>query len=274
MQLYCFFASRFIGREIKIVRSVRGVETRNSHQYRNILYRFYPATLLAVCEYAKDTLIKLGAREKQIIVTYNGADLKRFDKDKLSYNEKREAYGVKANEILIGHVGAFSGWKGQEVLIESLYALIQSGIENVKVMFVGDGRSKIECEELVKKYRLENNVIFAGRVMESEAYHMAFDIYCQPSTKGELFPNSIVEALALGKPWVGTNISGLPELSASGNAGFIVEPSNVLELQEALSKLIKSKTLRDEMGKCGYDSVLQKFTIEKVCDRISQGYKV
>jgi len=267
-----YFAAKFLGHKVKIVRSVRGVETRLTHQYRNWLYRFYPATLLAVCEYARDTLIKLGAREDQIIVTYNGADLARFDKHKLDYEMKRQEYAVEEDDILIGHVGAFSGWKGQEVLISALAKLRSEGKENVKVMLVGDGKSKEECEQLAESLGVTDFVIFVGRVMESEVYHMAFDIYCQPSTKGELFPNSIVEALALEKPWVGTRLTGLPELSVDQKAGFIVEPGNVDELVEALGKLVDSGELRSQMAKNGYNFVLENLTIQKVCDRIESAY--
>lgn len=267
-----YFACRFIGRKVKVVRSVRGVETRPTHQYRNWLYRFYPATLLAVCEYARDILIKQGARKNQIIVTYNGADLTRFDKFNLDYELKRKEFSVKDDEILIGHVGAFSGWKGQEILISALAKLRDKGKSKVKVMLVGDGKSKQECEKLADVLGVANLVIFVGRVMESEDYHMAFDIYCQPSTKGELFPNSIVEALALEKPWVGTRLTGLPELSVDNKAGFIVEPGNVDDLAKALGKLVDSEQLRSQMANVGYNFVLDNLTIQKVCDRIESAY--
>lgn len=267
-----YFASRLVGRKINIVRSVRGVEIRPTHQYRNLLYKFYPAKLLAVCEYAKDILIKLGVKETKIIVTYNGADLERFDKDKLSYSEIRTKYKVLENEVLIGHVGAFSGWKGQEILVQALKELQNLSNKKIKVMFVGDGVSFDAVKQLTKEYNLEENVIFIGRTFDAEKYHMAFDIYCQPSTKGELFPNAIVEALALAKPWVGTNISGLPELTNNGEVGAVVPPSDVNGLVGALLPFVESSELRKETGSKSYQFVIDKLTISKVCDRIYQGY--
>lgn len=268
-----YFASRLVGWKINIVRSVRGVELRPTHQYRNLLYRFYPAKLLAVCEFAKDTLLKLGVNESKIIVTYNGADLKRFNKEILSYTDVRDKYKVLTDEILIGHVGAFSGWKGQEVLVKSLKQLEGLTDKKVKVMFVGDGKSFNEVKLLAKQLDLESKVTFVGRTFDSEKYHMAFDIYCQPSTQGELFPNAIVEALALSKPWVGTNISGLPELTNNGQAGTVVPPSDANALSQALLPLINDDALRTSMGNNGYEFVLDKLTIAKVCDRIYKGYK-
>ncbi|GEA61970.1 glycosyltransferase family 4 protein [Vibrio comitans] len=268
-----YFASLFCrSHKIRIVRSVRGVELRPTHQYRNLLYRFYPATLLAVCEYAKTKLISLGASEDNIIVTYNGADLTRFDREKLSYEHMRDQYNVQKDEILIGHVGAFSGWKGQEVLVEALPSLNLSTDMKVKLMFVGDGPAMTEAKDKVLELGLESQVIFVGRQMQSEVYHMALDIYCQPSTEGELFPNAIVEALALGKPWVGSDISGLSELTDNGRAGTVVEPGNVEALADALKPLILDEELRRKMGDRGYALVLDKLTIQKVCDRISVAY--
>jgi glycosyltransferase involved in cell wall biosynthesis len=268
-----YLASQFLGRKINIVRSVRGVELRPTHQYRNLLYRFYPAKLLAVCEFAKDTLLALGVNEKKIIVTYNGADLSLFNKDTLSYTEVRDKYQILADDILIGHVGVFSGAKGQEVLVQSLKKLEGLTEKSIKVMFVGDGKSINEVKQLAKQLDLESKITFVGRTFDSEKYHMAFDIYCQPSTRGELFPNAIVEALALSKPWVGTNISGLPELTNNGQAGTVVPPSDVNALTHALLPLINDEVLRASMGNNAYEFVLDKLTIAKVCDRINEGYK-
>jgi len=268
-----YFASRLIGRKVNIVRSVRGIELRPTHQYRNLLYRFYPAKLIAVCEFAKEALLKIGVNERNIIVSYNGADLQRFNKDKLSYTAVRNKYQVLADEILIGHVGAFSGWKGQEILVQSLKQLEGLTDKVVKVMFVGDGKSFNEVKELAKKIKLDSKVTFVGRTFDAEQYHMAFDIYCQPSTQGELFPNSIVEALALSKPWVGTNISGLPELTNNGKAGTVVPASDVNALSQALLPLINDEVLRSTTGNNGYEFVLEKLTIAKVCDRIYEGYR-
>jgi glycosyltransferase involved in cell wall biosynthesis len=268
-----YLASRFLGRKVNIVRSVRGVELRPTHQYRNLIYRFYPAKLLAVCEFAKDTLLKLGVNEKKIIVTYNGADLQRFDKETLSYTNVRNKYQILPDDVLIGHVGAFSGWKGQEILVQSLKQLESLTNKTVKVMFVGDGKSFNEVKLLVDQLGLDSKVTFVGRTFDSENYHMAFDIYCQPSTQGELFPNAIVEALALSKPWVGTNISGLPELTNNGKAGTVVPPSDFNALSQALLPFINDEALRALVGNNAYEFVLDKLTIAKVCDRIYEGYR-
>jgi glycosyltransferase involved in cell wall biosynthesis len=267
-----YFSTLLLGKKIAIVRSVRGVELRPTHQYRNWIYKIYPAKLLAVCEFAKQTLLDFGVKEKNIIVTYNGADLVRFNKNTLSYSEMRKVHAISDNEVLIGHVGAFSGWKGQEVLVKALCRLESLTSKKVKLMFVGDGKAYDEVRALVTKLGLDDKVIFVGRTFDSEKYHMAFDIYCQPSTQGELFPNAIVEALALGKPWVGSKISGLPELTNNGKAGVVVEPNDAEALANALLPFVENEELRRKTGLMAYKFVLDKLTISKVCDRIYSGY--
>lgn len=266
-----YFAKVFYSRKVRIVRSVRGVEERESHAWRNWVYKFYPARLLAVCEYTKLRLVNIGVRPDKVLVTYNGVDVNRFNKAKVDGESIRVQYGISSQDILIGHVGAFSGWKGQEVLVKAL-ALLKSEFDNIKVIFVGDGDSKESVEKLASDLEVSDNIIFAGLTMECEKYHAAFDIYSQPSTMGEMFPNSIVESMAMGNPWVGSDLSGLPEQSAEGEAGLLCVPGCSKSLAANLKLLIENKEKRKGMGKNAYEEVQEKFTIDKVVDRIEKSY--
>jgi len=266
-----YFASLMAFRKVTIVRSVRGIEIRPSHQYRNFIYRIYPAKLLAVCEFAKSELIKIGANKKKITVTYNGADLNIFDKNKLSKDDVRNEFNINEEDFLIGHVGAFTGWKGQDILIKVLAKLREKDTK-YKLMLVGGGKDLERVQQLAEDYGVFDSVFFVGRVMKSERFHMAFDIYTQPSVKGELFPNAIVEAMALGKTWVGSDISGLNELTNNGHSGAAFEPGDVDSLVSEILFLSDNPDILKKRAENAYEFVLEKLTIQKVCDRIEKAY--
>jgi glycosyltransferase involved in cell wall biosynthesis len=114
--------------------------------------------------------------------------------------------------------------------------------------------------------------LFVGRRFDAPRLLAAADIYCLPSVAGEFFPNSIVEAMAMGKPWVGSDIAGLSELTAEGGAGLLVPVGDVDGLAQRLHTLATDERLRAEMGRRARAEVEQRFTIVRVVDRVLAAY--
>src|SRR5207248_10995934 len=94
-------------------------------------------------------------------------------------------------------------------------------------------------------------VQFTGAVSESELYQLYADsdIFCLPS-RYESFGLVLLEAMMFGKPVVGVNVGGMPEIVVAGGNGFLAEPANVDSLAHNLRRLISSKSLRAEFGAC------------------------
>src|SRR6185295_6992093 len=130
------------------------------------------------------------------------------------------------SDVVIGSVGAFDGWKGQDVLVRAMPALRQLN-PGVKLVFVGDGPTRKSVEELAAQLGVAERVTFLGFRTDIPDILAGIDIYSLPSVQGEMFPNSILEAMSMGKPWVGSDISGLSELTAEGRAGLLCVPSSV-----------------------------------------------
>jgi glycosyltransferase involved in cell wall biosynthesis len=101
----------------------------------------------------------------------------------------------------------------------------------------------------------------------------AMDIYCQPSIFGEFFPNAIIEAMAMGKPWIGSDIAGLKELTAGDSAGWVSPPGDVDALAANLDRLAGDAELRASRGRAARKHVQAELTIEKVVDRILGAYR-
>jgi glycosyltransferase involved in cell wall biosynthesis len=264
---YCaYIAQLFSGRRVGIVHSVRGIELRPTHQWRNLIYRFYPPQILAVSQFTKRELIRCGAPPHKILVSYNGVDTEKFSADDYADHSER------VRDVVIGSVGAFDGWKGQDVLVRALPSLLALN-ERVRIVFVGDGPTRKSIEELVGKLGVARQVSFLGFRTDIPQILAGIDIYALPSTQGEMLPNSILEAMSMGKPWVGSDISGLSELTAEGRAGLLCEPSSVDSLVAQLAKLVVDADLRRKMGKAARKEILEKFSVAKVVDTIVRAYE-
>lgn len=270
--LVAFIAIKLTGRKVSLCHSVRGVELRPAFFWRNWIYKAYPAKLLAVCEFTKQKLVSLGANADNIFVTYNGVDTKKFSLEHVNRGEIRKEFNIPSDAIIIGHVGSMSHYaKGQGVLIKA-FARLYDSCPNVYLLFVGGGKYLEQFSKEAEELGVSDRTIFAGMRFDTPVFQADFDIFCLPSIWGEMFPNAILEAMAMANPWVGSDISGLSELTADGKAGWVLTPGDDAALAEKLKLLVDDKELREERGKAGYEEVQEKFTISKVVENYLKYY--
>jgi glycosyltransferase involved in cell wall biosynthesis len=85
------------------------------------------------------------------------------------------------------------------------------------------------------------------------------------TTEGDMdgLPNVALEALSMGRPVVGSRISGIPELIVPGENGFLVEPGNAADLCEKLGFVLDDATLAAELGRRGRLRIQEDFDVKK-----------
>ena len=102
--------------------------------------------------------------------------------------------------------------------------------------------------------------------------YMSSSILLAPSYR-EGLPPSVMEALALKRPVVASNVGGIPELIDDGVNGFLVEPGNIDKFVEKILYLKENPGLLKKMGENARRKILENFTEEKVVNRILKVYK-
>lgn len=145
------------------------------------------------------------------------------------------------------YAGRLAREKGVNYLLHTM-----SRLPEVKLHIVGTGPEENELKELANKLSLKNVEFLgfkSGEELELEYRNCIASIL--PSNYFETFGLSIVESFAYGKPVIGSNIGGIPEVIDNGVNGIIFEPANVDELTDAIRKLYKNQELAQEMGKKG-----------------------
>jgi len=134
-------------------------------------------------------------------------------------------------------------YKGYDRVMESLDEL-NGQHPDLKYLLVGkyDDDEKKRLEKIIEKYRLQNQVVFAGFVPDSElAEHFNLaDIYIMPSEK-EGFGIVFIEAMHYGKPVIAGNKDGSADALLNGKLGALVDPESVQEISCALKKMISCK---------------------------------
>ena len=142
------------------------------------------------------------------------------------------------DKIIIGCIGRIEIWKGQQVLVEAASTIIKT-IPEVKFLFVGTGDNEEELKIDVRNKGLEKYCIFTGHITNVKDYIEKCTIIVHTSIEPEPFGMVIIEAMALEKPVIATNIGGPIEIIDNEKDGFLIPPQNPSILAEYILKLLK-----------------------------------
>lgn len=169
-------------------------------------------------------------------------------------------------------VGKLRYYKGVNYLLEAL-ALVP----DARLTIVGTGPMEREWKAFTDSLGVSARVNWVGEVSESalHAYYAACDIFVLPcSERSEAFGAVQLEAMAAGKPVVSCDVNtGVAWVNQNEITGLVVPPKNPRALAGAISSLMDNKTLREQMGSAGRKRFETEFTIEKMVDRVMQGYE-
>jgi len=149
-------------------------------------------------------------------------------------------------------VGRLEKRKGFDYLLKAYKHVIQE-VPDCRLIAVGPGtRLRKKYEKRIAKEGLKD-VVFAGYSTYSDLprYYQTADIVCFPATGRESFGIVLLEAMSVGKPIIATAIDGFNNVLTDGVEGLSVPPRDAEKLTESLLKLIKNKSLRQQMGEKG-----------------------
>jgi len=176
----------------------------------------------------------------------NGVDTAHFSPDVSPIDEFCDG------KINILFVGRLEKRKGLDYLLKA-YQRIKREIPNSRLIIVGPGsRLRGKYEKEVKHSDLED-VVFIGHITYDELprYYKTADVFCAPATGWESFGIVLLEAMAVGKPVVASNIEGYASLVTDGVEGLLVPPKGDERLAQALISLMTDESLRQQMGARG-----------------------
>jgi len=216
---------------------------------------------------------KIIAKNK-IFYICNGVDTNKFNINNISTDllEKRRELGIDSKAKIICFIGRIVREKG---IIDLMYAFkdVLSELPKTILLIIGDNRAnerdlktKDEVISLIDKYDLKEKVIFTGYRNDIVDLLATSDVFVLPSYR-EGMPITIIEAMAMGKAVVATNIRGCREEVINNKTGLLVPVGKPRELANALLKILKDEKLAFNMGQNGRKRVEAKFNEEIVLEK-------
>ncbi len=163
---------------------------------------------------------------------------------------------------LIVAVSRLHRQKGVEFLLRAV-PLVRSEVPTVRVVVAGGGPLADRLGAEIKALRLEENVSLLGERKEALSILAAADLFVLPSL-WEGLPYVLVEAAALGKPIIATDIDGVREVIKSGVTGMLVPPRDPGALAAAILFLLKERTLAVRLGEAARAKVPPQFSVKSM----------
>ncbi len=204
---------------------------------------------------------------KEIEVIHNFID---SDLYKPVCNEQFKKHIAPNNERILIHTSNFRPVKRVSDTIKILEK-VKKEIPS-KLLLIGDGPDRSECERLTRELKLENDVIFLGKQDGLENLLSVGDLFLLPS-QSESFGLSALEAMSCGIPVIGSSVGGLPELIVHNKTGYIAEFGDVDRMSKYALELLKKKKKFNSFSKSSRERAEKVFEKKLIIPKYIEYYE-
>jgi len=258
-----------------------GTDTRGSLRYRAVRAAETWACreadrVVVICEGMKRDLVSRGIPAEKIDISWNGIDPALYQNAEPDVEFARSK-GLEGKRVL-GFLGSFYGYEGLDLLVSAMGVLTRRR-ENLALLLVGGGPMEDRLREQVKHEGLEGSVIFPGRLPKESiaSIYALVDILVYPRYATRLTelvtPLKPLEAMAMGKPLVASDIGGHRELVQQNRTGFLFAPGSVPALAEAIETVLDDDELRASLVREGRTWVSEHHSWSKTTSIYEKVYR-
>jgi len=239
--------------------------------------------VIALNDTARKSFTHIGkVKADNIVVVPNGVDTDFFSPRLDAKETARERYGLEGR-LTVLFVGRLAKIKGVEHLVKAADAIVNRfGHKDTLFVLVGSHTyagvdEPVNMEEMltyIKQHQLDKNIILTGPLPleEVRALYAACDIFVLPSL-AEGDPLVTLEAMASGKPVIGTKVGGIPNQIRDGWNGFLVDAGNEQQLADKIAYLIDNPNDRRRMGENSRKYAEDEFDWGMVAEKLSVFYQ-
>ncbi len=267
--LYAFLARKLVRRKFRIIQAVHVSTpvTRYQRLKNFVLYRplFNRCDLVIFVSEAQRKSWLSGGLMKPVksICIHNGIDVDHY-LDLYSRESKiefRRKLGFDETAYVVGTCGRLHLAKRHTDLIAAIGRLRSAGLD-AKGIIIGDGPERSGLEACIRFMALEKDVIITGFQKDIRSFMSICD--CIALTSGaEAFPLSIIEAMAMGRPVVSSEVGGTPEQIQHGVNGFLYKSGDIRNLAKYL-EILADPVLRATMGEMARQVACDRFSLERM----------
>jgi glycosyltransferase involved in cell wall biosynthesis len=235
---------------------------------------FLPDRIICNSEAVRSRFIG-GRVEGKTVTILNSIDLSDYDTS-ISGDSVRDEWGIPRTAKVVGIIGRLGHEKGHQTLIHALGRLKQK-FPDLWLFIVGghvfeeDSGFPDSLKKMVKDLGVEDRVVFTGHQDHVQPFYAALDVFIL-ATDLEACGRVLFEAMAMGKPVIGTENGGTPEIVVDQVTGLLFPYGDVEALSERITWLLERPVEMARMGIAGRRRVEENFTIERYIEKTQNVY--
>ncbi len=276
--LFGRWSARKCDRPPRVVHTLHGIHYLH---YRNFFLKYLYVYLERFFSRFSDAVIfvsdadrergrryKLVSEDKMIVIK-NGIDFDAFESE-TSLEEESGEIGFDSSGPVVGTVARLHRQKGLPYLFQAAKKVRESFPE-VKVWIVGGGSLRLKLQRLGKQLGLEKTVVMLGERKDAGPILSRFDVFVL-SSLWEGLPYSLLEAAALAKPVVATDIDGVREIVKHAETGLLVPTRDPEHLAQAIVRLLKEREYAATLGQQLKDANHKEFSLSRMLQKTQDLY--
>jgi len=264
-------------RGVKVIRTRHLANPVSDRPLTRWLYTRRTDALITTGEALRRRLIQENRLAPEKIFSIpTAADLRRFDPAAHPRSGLRREIGIPAQAPLVGTIAMLRRLKGHDVFLDAA-AIVRAHIPEARFVVVGDIPSaspvKAELRDRASRLGIEQDVIFAGYRDDIPAVLTDLDCVVLASTRSEGLPQVIVQALAMGRPVVATDVGATSELIQNKVTGILVAPNDPAALADGIALVVRDPERAAQWAQAGQQRVRDGYSLPHMADRVEQVYQ-
>ena len=227
-------------------------------------------SIITLTEHEKKDHLRFAiAPETKFTVIHSGVDLSKFSGVTVDAFEMKKKLGISEGTFVVGTVGRLTPVKGQRYLLEAATKVLQQRPDTAFV-FLGDGELLTELTEMASSLGIKDHVKFLGWRPDVADVMATFDVFVLPSLN-EGMGKVLVEAMAMGKPIIASNVGGIPDLVTHGLNGLLVPPADADAMADAIVTLHGDPSKAKRMAEKG-NLIAAGYSVDAMIQKIDRLY--
>ncbi len=266
---YGYWAARLL--------NLPAVITPHVHAEQEVTYNIgYQRAVLAGADHVladtlneRDLMIRLGLSPDRISV--GGVGLQPADYPPGDARQARQRLDLPQDAFVMLFLGRKEKYKGLEVALQAFINL-RSRYPHLHFLLVGPETD--DSRAMWPQYQGQDQLHVLGAVSDDEklAALRACDCLVLPSV-GEAFGIVFLEAWIMGRPVIGARILAVSAVIDDGKDGLLAAPDDAADLARCVAHFIDNPALSQAMGQAGRDKVLERYTVQRITDRVEAAYQ-
>lgn len=225
--------------------------------------------LLAMSRHCGDSYRLIGRNPDVQVIPY-GVDTQKFNIN-INRDIVRIEFEIAKDDQVVFFLARMNRDMGLHVLLQAIPTLLQDN-GSIKVLIAGERGELTEDAYQVAEGR-ENRVFVVERVPfdRLEFFYATADVVVVP-TIGDRACGSLtaIEAMSCGRPVIGSNVGGIPEIILDGETGLLVPPGDPESLGKGIAKLLRNSGAMSRMGASGRKRAEQLFSEQETNEKLER----